>query len=139
MQPLVQQAQQALNKVQQAIYKLLDKIPQKFDIKASQWRYYRHWLALSIVTEITMLIFNGFLTEIYILISILFLGGFILRLLQLYPGEREPLYLDLSAVVIAGLFSFFAGLLIGSGWCFFLIPLSTLILLPHLMYISKEK
>src|SRR3989338_3631161 len=132
------QARQAVSKARQVIYKLLDKIPEKFDIKASQWRYYRRWLALSLAAEFLMLVLNGFLAEMYILISVLFLGGFVLRLLQLYPGEREPLYLDLSAVIIAGLFSFLAGLLIGSGWRSLLIGGSSLIILPRLIYIAQE-
>ena len=67
------QARQAVSKARQVIYKrLLDKIPEKFDIKASQWRYYRRWLALSLAAAFLVLVLNGFLAGMYIFVFFFF-------------------------------------------------------------------
>ena len=148
MQPL-KYLTQLRSKVQPVLYKQqlsklidatrIDRIQVLLNIKVSQWQYYRHWLILVFITEVLMLVFNGFLAEIYILIAVLFLGGFVLRLLRLYPGEAEPLYLDLSAVVLAGLFSFLAALWLDSNLRFMLILCSSVIIVPHFVFIAQNK
>lgn len=106
---------------------------------SSPWSYYRHWLILIVIAEAVMLIFNMRLVEIYSGIAALFAIGFLLRLLKIYPGQWEPLVLDLSAVVLAGAFAFAAQWLDASAWRFSLILCSSLIVLPHFVYIANEK
>jgi len=110
-----------------------------FDIPQSQWRYYRHWLILIIGVEALMLVLSGYLFEIYVSIAFVFLCGFALRAFKLYPGQPEPLILDLSAVFIALVFAFAARALGPVAWRFLLIFCSSLIVVPHFVYIAHEK
>lgn len=109
------------------------------DIRESQWYYYRHWLKIALTAEAVMLVFNHSLFEIYCLIAVLFLIGFLLRILGLYPGQREPFILDFSAVVLSLVYSFLARWLGDCGWRFLLIFCSSGILIPHFIYIAWEK
>ena len=86
-----------------------------------------------------MLVFNYFLFKIYMAIAVLFFGGFLLRVLRLYPGKREPLILDFSAVMLAVGFALIARTLDESHWRFLLILCSSLIIVPHFIYIALEK
>jgi len=86
-----------------------------------------------------MLSLNHYLVEIYAVVAVLFLCGFLLRVTKLYPGDQEPLILDLSAVVIALIFAAGAYALKVSGWRFCLIFCSSLIIFPHFVYISRAK
>ena len=60
-----------------------------FGITESQWRYYRFWLCALVIAEGLMLVLNRDLFAIYLIIAFLFLVGFLLRLVHLYPGEDE--------------------------------------------------
>ena len=86
-----------------------------------------------------MLILNQKLFEIYVLIAFLFLCGFTLRVFKLYPGKDEPLILDFSAVVLTIGFALCGRALSGYAWRFVLIFSSSLIVLPHFIYIAREK
>jgi len=86
-----------------------------------------------------MFICNRYLFEIYMVIAALFLGGFLLRVVKLYPGESEPLILDFSAVVLAVGFALAARSLDESGWRFLLILCSSPIIVPHFIYIALKK
>ena len=105
----------------------------------SQWRYIRHWLVLIIGAETLMCVFNRYLVEAYVIIALLFFCGFALRLFNLYPGESEPLDLDVSGVALAMSFALVARLTEISGLRFLLIGCSSLIILPHFLYIIREK
>jgi len=105
----------------------------------SQWPYFKFWLFSLLAAESIMLILNGMLFEIYIIIAVLFLCGFLLRIFHLYPGQKEPLILDLSAVIMAVLYSLLAERVGESLWRFLLILSSSLIIFPHLVYIAREK
>ncbi len=83
-----------------------------------------------------MVVFNDNLLFIYLIVAGLFFCGFILRALKLYPGKPEPLTLDFLGMVIALLFSQLAKFLHGSPFRFFLIFTSSLIIFPHLIYIT---
>lgn len=109
------------------------------DIKDSQWAYYRHWLILIVVTEALMLVFSGHLVEIYLAVAVVFAVGFLLRVFKLYPGQWEPLSLDLSAAVLALAFVLAARWLGASPWRFLLILCSSLIVFPHFVFIAREK
>lgn len=86
-----------------------------------------------------MLIFNHHLMHLYGGIMVLFAGGLLLRMLKFYPGETEPLILDASAVLIAGLYGFLAFVGQDSGWRFVLILTSSAVVMPHFVYIYHEK
>ena len=110
-----------------------------FDIPQSQWRYLRHWLILLLIVEASMFIFNKKLFEIYSVIGVLFLGGFLLRCFKVYPGEKEPLELDLSGFCLALFYALLARFLGASGLRFVLILTSSAIIIPHFLFIIKEK
>lgn len=78
---------------------------------------------------------NTYLSKIYGVIAGLFLVGLMLRILRLYPGKEEPLILDLSAVIIAIIFAFIAHHIGLSNIRFILIMVSSLIIIPHIIYI----
>jgi hypothetical protein len=105
----------------------------------NQWRHIRHWIVLVALAEGLMCAVNRYLSLIYLVIAISFLAGFALRVFNLYPGKTEPLSLDSSAVAIALIFSYIAGCLEGSPLRFLLIFISSLIMLPHLIYIISKK
>ena len=108
-------------------------------ISQSQWGYYRHWLILVVGVEAVMLVLNTRLFEIYGIIAGLFAVGFLLRCLHVYPGEEEPLILDFSAVVLAVGYACLARWLGESAWRFLLILCSSGIIVPHFIYIAREK
>jgi len=110
-----------------------------FDIKESQRPYVRHWLIILLMAETFMLIFNHFLYEIYLVIAFLFFCGFLLRMLKLYPGQSEPLILDFSAVVISLGYAWIAQWVGLSLWRFLLIFCSSAIIMPHFVFILREK
>jgi len=99
------------------------------------WPYLRHWLALVLPVEILMFIFNRYLPIIYVGVALLFTGGFLLRLLKVYPGKPEPLILDLSGILIAIIYGLTAQAVGLSPWRFLLIITSSAIILPHIFYI----
>lgn len=105
----------------------------------NQWSYIAHWIILVIIAEVLMLIFNRYLSSIYLIIACLFLVGFCLRLLKLYPGKEEPIILDSSAVIISILFAYISNILQQTNLRFILIFISSLIILPHLIYIINKK
>ncbi len=105
----------------------------------SQWPYYRLWLVVILVAETLMLIYNHQLFTIYLLIALAFTAGFLLRILKIYPGQPEPLILDLSAVLIGLLYAVLSVGLGQSGWRFFLILTSSIILGPHFVFIARTK
>jgi hypothetical protein len=86
-----------------------------------------------------MLLLNRSLPIIYLAIAFLFLGGFCLRILKLYPGKQEPLILDASAVVISIILAYVSNVFRASNIRFFLIFISSIIILPHLIYIIYKK
>lgn len=105
----------------------------------NQWSYIRHWIALVVIAESVMLFLNRDLFIIYLIIAILFLGGFCLRSLKLYPGKEEPLILDASAVIISVLFAYISNPLKTTNIRFILIFVSSIIILPHLIYIVYKQ
>jgi len=109
------------------------------EISETQWPYFKHWLILIGIAEGLMLILNKSLFEIYLLIAVVFLIGFTLRVFQLYPGQGEPLILDLSAAIIAIGFAYGGQWLIDSFWRFILILCSSIMIIPHFIYIAQEK
>ena len=104
-----------------------------------QWSYIKFWLVVIIISEVVLFLLNRYLAMLYLVIAILFLLGFILRILNLYPGRKEPLLLDSSAVIIALMFAYIAVMLKISNLRFLLIPVSSIIVLPHLKYIISNK
>jgi len=108
-------------------------------IPEGQWRYLRHWLILILITEVLMVIFNHYLSFIYLIIGMLFFGGFVLRVFRKYPGEDEPLILDFSALCLSLCYVILASFLEYSLWRFLLIFCSSGIIVPHLIYIINEK
>ena len=103
------------------------------------WPYCRLWLILTVIAETLMLIFNHHLVVFYRIIALLFSGGFLLRLFKVYPGQPEPLILDLSAVLIAAVYAYVAEWLGVSPWRFLLIVTSSAIILPHIFYVFNAR
>jgi len=104
-----------------------------------QWKYFRQWIIVLIIVEVLMVCFHLHLFEIYWAIAIIFGCGFLLRLTKLYPGNDEPLILDLSAVCLAIGYAYFAQWLGANGWRFLLIFCSSGILILHFIYIAQER
>lgn len=104
-----------------------------------QMRYLKHWLKITLIAELIMLIFNRHLPVIYLAIAGLFLGGFCLRVLKRYPGEPEPLILDFSGVLITLIYGFCALGLGMSGFRYLLILTSSLVIIPHIAFIILKK
>lgn len=112
-------------------------IPLLFMFGKKKSAYIKHWIKLIIISEAALLIFNHNLTIGYLVIAVLFFIGFLLRILKMYPGGEEPLALDISACLISALFIGIVHLLNGSNWRFLVILLSSLIVLPHFIYIIQ--
>ncbi|MGD9014697.1 MAG: hypothetical protein PVI33_01555 [Candidatus Omnitrophota bacterium] len=104
-----------------------------------QWSYIKFWLVVVIIAEVIMFLLNEYLVMLYLVIAVFFLCGFILRILNLYPGKKEPHLLDSSAVVIALLFAYVSAMLKISNMRFLLILTSSIIILPHLKYIISNE
>ena len=107
-------------------------------LTSRQWAYIKHWIILVVIAECIMLVFNKNLTACYLVIAALFLGGFCLRVLNLYPGKPEPLILDLPGIIIALAFAYLAEILKISNLRFLLVFVSSLIILPHIIYIINK-
>ncbi|MBD3264063.1 MAG: hypothetical protein GF375_03055 [Candidatus Omnitrophica bacterium] len=105
----------------------------------NQRRYLIYWLIITAIAEGLMLFLNKNLTIIYLIIAALFLAGFTLRVLKLYPGKDEPLILDSSAVLLSLGFVRASEVLGESNLRFLLIFTSSLIIFPHLLYIIRKK
>ncbi|MBN1793948.1 MAG: hypothetical protein JW844_03190 [Candidatus Omnitrophica bacterium] len=104
-----------------------------------QWRYIRHWVILVVLCEVVMMVYSASLDVIYGIIALLFSGRLFLRTVRCYPGANEPLYLDGSAVAIS-LFYLFLARLAGESWIrFTLLFTSSVIILPHLIYIVSHR
>ncbi len=110
-----------------------------FNIKSSQWPYYRLWFIVTVVAECAMLLFHQSLTLIYTAIAAAFLGAALLRWLRIYPGEEEPLFCDLGGAFIACGYAGVAFCLRASHGRFLEIMMSSGILIPHFIYIAREK
>jgi len=109
------------------------------NLSKNQMQYMMHWLRIVVIAEIIMLILNRHLPVIYIVIAVLFFGGFCLRVLKRYPGEAEPLMLDFSGVLISIIYSF-CSLALGMSMLRFLpILTSSLIITPHIVFIVLKK
>ncbi len=104
-----------------------------------QWRYVKFWIIVILLAEMLMLFLNERLPFLYCLIAAAFSCSLILRVIRVYPGKEEPLILDASAAGIALLWGFMARVADGSGWRFFLIFTSSMIILPHLIYIAGKR
>jgi len=74
-----------------------------------------------------------------VVIAALFAGGFLLRVLNVYPGEKEPLILDFSAVALSLLYALLSVAAGFSAWRYVLIFSSSVIVFPHFVYILREK
>lgn len=118
---------------------MTDKIRETSFITQSQWRYVRHWLVLIVFTECILLWLHDRLVFAYLAIALLFLAGLTLRVLRLYPGQREPLALDFLAVILSLGFAGLAYVFEGSPWRFLMIGCSSLIVFPHFVFILREK
>lgn len=103
----------------------------------TQWGYIKYWLVIVVISESAMFVFNQHLPLIYMSISCLFLGGFVLRVFKMYPGKDEPLILDASAVFISLVFAYTARVMTFSAARFVLIFFSSLTIMPHIGYIIK--
>lgn len=108
-------------------------------LTSRQWRYIRFWIIAIFLAEILMLLLNEHLPFTYYLIAAAFSCGLIFRVIRVYPGKDEPLILDASAAGIALFWGFMARVADGSGWRFLLILTSSMIILPHLMYIVGKR
>ena len=91
------------------------------------------------IAESIMLFLNRHLPYIYAVIAILFFIGLCLRILDIYPGKKEPLFLDASAAVMAAALSWLSKTMQWSNIRFFLIVCSSVIILPHILYILQKK
>jgi len=104
-----------------------------FSLSRRQKQLFKFWFSAIIVAEVILSISLKFSIYLYIVGGILFLGGFILRVLNKYPGNKEPLVLDISSGLISFVIAF---ILYNYGYNRVSIYLGPLIvLLPHLLYI----
>ena len=108
-------------------------------MKKTQWLYLRYWIILVVIAEAIMFIFNQDLDTIYLIIAWAFCIGLILRILKFYPGKREPFILDFLGLIIGFIFAYMARLLALSNFRFLLILFSSLIVMPHLIYIISNE
>ena len=104
-----------------------------------KYRLIAFWAVMTLAAEAVMVLFRSRLFLIYIIIAALFLGGFTLRVLHLYPGKKEPLILDSSALVLAFGFALTSYFFKAAHTRLFLISISSLIIIPHLIYILAVK
>lgn len=109
-------------------------------MKRNQKDHLLQWLIIVMIIELFLFLIPIKLWLGFVLIGIAFMGGFLLRLFKIYPGEREPLVVDFSTALIAFLASYFISLIEG-----FLILLVSkiftpfIILIPHFVYIANNK
>jgi len=99
-----------------------------------------HWALIFAPIEVITLLFHKITCFLMIMIGIAFFIGFFLRLIGKYPGKHEPLILDISSgtiAVVGGLsYLFFTP---GMLAIFFRGMLLIIILIPHLIYILKNR
>jgi hypothetical membrane protein len=105
----------------------------------SQWAHLKHWFVLLVFAEGLMLLLSRYLSIIYLFIGGLFLLALLLRLLGIYPGKKEPLVLDSSAVLIALILAYVSRALQLQRARYMLIFVSSIIILPHLLYILSKR
>jgi len=99
--------------------------------------YFYYWIILLGWGELALFVFARRQSLILILISAGFFVGFILRLLRLYPGKREPLVVDLSTCLLALLLStYITGFNPPNAIALILLPFITI---PHIFYIISRK
>jgi hypothetical protein len=110
----------------------------KKGFNAEQIRLLKKWLSIVIAAEAVMAFSIDNLTAIYLFITAVFICGFLLRIIKKYPGKTEPLYLDLSAVIIALGYSYLSSLFQSASARVILIITSSTIILPHVYYILKN-
>ena len=105
----------------------------------NQKGYIKHWTVIIFIAICLLFASRGYLSIAYSIAAALFFIGLSLRLLNLYPGKREPLILDLSAVLIAALLVVISDKAGGSVNIAILISMSPVIILPHIFYIVLKK
>ena len=74
---------------------------------------------------------------LFLLVGAGFLGGIVLRILKIYPGEDEPLLLDIVSFLLASLFSLLLTLTspTHSSYLIYKYAFPPVLILPHLIYI----
>jgi len=102
-----------------------------------QKQFILQWVVLLGSAEFFIFVFPNYQVLILLLICGAFFLGFMLRILQLHPGSREPLVLDLSSCCLALLLSAYAtGLKPSNSIILVLLPILTV---PHITYIISHK
>ncbi len=107
-------------------------------LSKSRESYLKKWLMLFVLAESAMILSRYSLWIVYLVIASIFLVGVLLRRFNLYPGDKEPLILDFSAVLISILLSYLSFRINSSRVLFLLIFLSPVIILPHIIYIIQN-
>jgi chromate transport protein ChrA len=107
------------------------------ELNIIQKQYILQWIALLGLAEFFIFILPTQQTTILLLISGGFFVGFIMRVLRLHPGRREPLILDLLSWCLALLLSAYAtGLKPSNSIILVLLPILTI---PHIVYIISHR
>ncbi len=109
-------------------------------IKTNQRDHLIQWLILIVFMEAALLAVPvSFWIKLTVL-GLVFLAGFILRALKVYPGEEEPKVIDIMTAAIAFLLIPVFLFLIRSDWTFWaLAAVPFIVLIPHFTYIARNK
>src|SRR3989344_2454868 len=106
----------------------------------TQKRYIFHWIRWIIIGEFFILVAGIYAGVIFLLAGISFFVAFILRIIKKYPGNSEPLILDISsgtlAIISAIIYYYTAGVLVLQV---VKIILPFIIIMPHFVYIIMNK
>ncbi|MGM0366606.1 MAG: hypothetical protein ACQEP5_08745 [Actinomycetota bacterium] len=109
-------------------------------LKPNQRDHFIQWLMVIAALETVILLVPVRLWLKAAVIGLAFLIGFLLRFIKVYPGAEEPLAIDIATACIAFLFMFVFIYVkkpvfqMAAG-----IALPLVILIPHIIYIAKNK
>lgn len=110
------------------------------NLTRNQWEHLLVWAITILPIEILLLIFPQYAWILFGLGGGTFIGGFIFRILKIYPGKSEPLIIDL----LTGLLGLIASILFAPWELIgiskrFLLTVPPLVLLPHIVNIIADK
>lgn len=112
----------------------------KFRLKPNQIDHLVQWLALIMFMELVIIFLPIAFWMTLILVGIAFLTGFLLRAIKKYPGEHEPLWVDISTSGLSFSIALMLLFLKNSRIC---LPIAVIspefILIPHFSYIISNK
>jgi len=113
---------------------------QRLTLTQNQKSHLLQWLVMILILESLLILFPLLAWRIFLACGAAFLFGFVLRLLNVYPGKHEPLILDLLSGILAVVGAIGC---LAAGTSYFLsalrIAVPPLSATPHIIYIMRNR